>query len=99
MSLCTLETLQVCRAVCHGDLCALVKSYKKAPRMAPYLMDHMLERLRRHHAAALRAYEAPIPLSSAAGILCFNTKKEVGLLYNTKTCSAACLSQSLHMKP
>ena len=53
--------------------------------MAPYLMDHMLERLRRHHAAAMRAYAAPIPLPLAAALLCFDTKKEVGLLCNIKT--------------
>ncbi len=81
--------LQVCEAVCHQDARGLVGLYANAPRMAPYLMDHMMERLRKHCAAAMHAYSGPIPLSSAATFLCFDTRKEVCL---NRLQSYSCLS-------
>ena len=77
----------MCKAVCHNDARALVSLYIDAPRMAPYLMDHMLERLRKHCAAAMHAYSGPMPLSSAAAFLCFDTRKEV-CLQALLSCSA-----------
>ena len=72
-----MNMLQVCKTVCHQDARGLVRLYADAPRMAPYLMDPMLERLRKHCAAVMHAYSGPVPLSSAATILCFDTRKEV----------------------
>ena len=71
------DLAQVCKAVCHEDARALVGLYADAPRMAPYLMDHMLERIRKHCAAVMHAYVGPIPFPSAAVYLCFDTWKEV----------------------
>ena len=86
--------LQVCKAVCHQDARGLVGLYTDAPRMAPYLMDHMLERLRKHCAAVMHAYSGPIPLSAAATFLCFDTRKEVRLPCQQSASASAvgCLS-------
>ena len=71
------QLLQVCKAVCEKDLQGLVSLYTDAPRMAPYFMDHMLERLRIKRAVVMRAFSTPLSLREAADLLCCDSNKEV----------------------
>jgi hypothetical protein len=63
-----------------GDFVGFVAAYGSAPRMAPYLLDGLLPRVR---ARALRTIAAayaplPLPLSSLAEMLGFDTPEEAG---------------------
>lgn len=69
---------QVCSAAGASDAAALLRLYAGAPRMAPYLMDHLLERVRvRALAAARAAFQPGVPLALLAGQLGFDSEGEV----------------------
>lgn len=68
---------QVCLACVRSDACELLELYASAPRMTPYLMDALLERLRGRLAAALSAYSPSVPLSLVAAALGFDTLRQV----------------------
>ncbi|KAG1672045.1 hypothetical protein FOA52_008921 [Chlamydomonas sp. UWO 241] len=59
------HALRVCRAFRQGDYAAFGELYASAPRMAPYLMDRLLPRLRAFTMQAMiTAYRpSPVPLS------------------------------------
>ncbi|EIE23285.1 hypothetical protein COCSUDRAFT_63639 [Coccomyxa subellipsoidea C-169] len=72
------HALRVCLACARSDACELLDLYASAPRMTPYLMDGLLERLRVRLAAALSAYSPSVPLASVAGTLGFDTLRQAG---------------------
>ncbi|BDA50297.1 Leukocyte receptor cluster member 8 homolog [Coccomyxa sp. Obi] len=72
------HALQVCLAAARSDTCQLLSLYESAPRMAPYLMDPLLDRLRARLAAALSGFSPSVPLRFAAATLGFDTLRQVG---------------------
>lgn len=68
---------QVCLACARSDASELLELYASAPRMTPYLMDALLQRLRGRLAAALSAYSPSVPLSLVAAALGFDTLRQV----------------------
>ncbi|KAK9903296.1 hypothetical protein WJX75_002137 [Coccomyxa subellipsoidea] len=72
------HALRVCLACVRSDACELLELYASAPRMTPYLMDALLERLRGRLAAALSAYSPSVPLSLVAAALGFDTLRQAG---------------------
>jgi hypothetical protein len=60
-----------------ADAQALLDLYAGAPRMAPYLMDRLLERLRGSLAASFAAYQPSLSLTFVGAQLGFDTLGEV----------------------
>ncbi|KAK9840595.1 hypothetical protein WJX81_004184 [Elliptochloris bilobata] len=71
------HALQVCNAARAGDAMELLRQYVDAPRMTPYLMDHLLERVRKRWLAAAQAAFAPaVPLGMLTAQLGFESDAE-----------------------
>ena len=68
---------QVCLVAQRGDPRQLLGLYGGAPRMAPYMMDRLLERMRAQVAATFSAFRPSLPLTFAAAQLCYDTLEEV----------------------
>ena len=69
--------MQACLTARAADAQALLDLYEGAPRMAPYLMDRLLERLRGTLAASFAAYQPSLPLGFVGAQLGFDTLSEV----------------------
>jgi SAC3 family protein LENG8/THP3 len=66
---CVAHALATCRAYAVNDYVGFLRLYDGAPRMAPYLMDLLLERMRpRVYAAVLAAYDS-VPLRALASLM------------------------------
>ncbi len=73
------HALQTCRAYNAGNYVSFLRLYASAPRMAPFLMDRMLVKLRKRvYAAALCAYSQQVlPLSALQRWWGFETTMEM----------------------
>eukprot|EP00884_Botryococcus_braunii_P002881 jgi/Botrbrau1/12594/Bobra.0169s0122.1 len=73
------HALKVCKATREGNPVQLVRLFKDAPRMAPCIMNFLLEKVR---VAALRAwkptYQGHLPLAALATRLGYDSNREAG---------------------
>ncbi|KAL4424356.1 hypothetical protein ABPG75_001657 [Micractinium tetrahymenae] len=71
------HALAACRAHLAGNVVRFLRLYEGAPRMAPYLMDLLLAKLRgRAYSTVLSAFQPSIPLAALSGWFGFAKKKE-----------------------
>jgi hypothetical protein len=69
--------MQVCLAAQRKDPQQLLGLYAGAPRMAPYMMDRLLDGMRAQLLATFSAFRPSLPLAFAAARLCCDTLEEV----------------------
>lgn len=71
------HALAVVRAFTSTDYVGFMKLYQTAPRMAPYLMDLLIAKLRgRGYGVLLSAYLPSLPLMTLGGWLGFDNRKQ-----------------------
>lgn len=71
------HALAVCRAFGGGDFVRFMQLYLEAPRMAPYLMDLLLPKMRiKAYNTVLAAFLPSVPLAALAGWFGFTKRKE-----------------------
>eukprot|EP00887_Chlorella_sp_A99_P006745 scaffold3.g6745.t1 len=81
--------LPPCRAVVRAftstDYVGFMKLYQTAPRMAPYLMDLLIAKLRgRGYGVLLSAYLPSLPLMTLGGWLGFDNRKQAAAFVGTQ---------------
>ncbi|KAI7844718.1 hypothetical protein COHA_001806 [Chlorella ohadii] len=91
------HALAVCRAFLGNDFVNFLRLYESAPRMAPYLMDALLAKMRsKAYSTVLAAFQPSVPLSALAGWFGFTKKKEAAAFLREK--GAVVVDGSLDIK-